>query len=111
MAVREDCLPEVVKRVTFLLAAGFGDGQDALNKATARLRLSAVGDTAPDHGCAQSAFGAVVSRLNARMRGECPQGRLNLQDEAAGFGRFGMRTTCALDQHYDEPHIEKQAVG
>jgi hypothetical protein len=52
-----------------LLATGFDEGENALGKKTAHVRLSAMRSPPPGHGMTQSAFGTIVSRFNPRYGG------------------------------------------
>jgi hypothetical protein len=59
-------LAQEVEDGALLLAAGFNDGQDAFDKATTVVGLSAMRGAPPDNRVTQGALGAVVGGLKIR---------------------------------------------
>jgi hypothetical protein len=85
-AISDERIPHKVKDRTLLQATGLNDRQDAFDKAVARIRLSPMRVTPPEHGVTQGTFGAVVRWLKAGYGDKTPQIGISRQQATTRLG-------------------------
>lgn len=84
--------------VVGLLTAGFDDGQQCLEEATALCTLGAEVELAPDHRRAESAFAGIVRRFDSFVVKERPEPLAVLQQFLAGARRLRVTTAQSASQ-------------
>jgi len=73
MSMCDEAVVQKPQQLAVLLTTGRQDGQDALGEATARSRIRAITQLAPDHPMPKRSFGFVVGRLDVGVMGKRPQ--------------------------------------
>ncbi len=93
--------PHKRKNGALLAAAGFGNGQHALDKKPTVIGVRAMRGAAPDDRMTERSFGSVVGGLDAWRRDEGPgnrrlHGGIQGDQAATGFGRAVTRAEQTL---------------
>ena len=88
--------PHKRKNGALLAATGFGNGQHALDKKPTVIGVRAMRGAAPDYRMTERSFGSVVGGLDAWRRDEGPEGGIQGDQAATGFGRAVTRAEQTL---------------
>ena len=85
-------------------------GEDALDETAACFRVRAIAGLAPEDGVTDSAFRAVVGRLDTVDANEGPERLGVLEDLRAGLGRLEVRTSRSLREQVLDPALDVSHV-